>query len=1234
MSIINYQSSSCHPISPLQGSWRGLLIIIFLLCIISCREEVSMVQRHDVDSLNLLAYRTRYVGLDSTLKYSQMAYDASLAPDGSLYREGRADALANLAFVEYMKMDYDSATALYTQSAELSKNIITKAVADVGLMKICHITGRNDEFLDYRHEAELKLNRLAESVDEMQLSPMQFTFLNYAQSEFHFASATYYNSILHPELADAEMGAVTNDMGMVNFDIAQLSRYYILQGDYETGRELGMKFNLTYMLASASQHIAHQLINDRDPLFTDTISPFALYIAQDALRLFREYGSLYSRAVTYLTISDYYARTNMLEVALDTATKALEFVNIQHMGIYGDDIDFLTPYSSRDDVEPTELTWLKRKDISCAWEWIANIRKHLSKLFGQMGMRAAADYNQHVYLSILDNIRQDKRLEHQIEELQEAKADQTSWAWAIAILSVLVFVAIFLYLRHLKQATERSYANDINNVEASFRKWMEENEALYSSLEEREKMIDSETYIHEQHIAENKRSYIDKCTSLSLVYSITPFLDRAINELNKLKTTRETDEVRTERIAYVSELIDRINLYNEVLSHWIKVRQGMVNLNIENFELQPLLDTLCKNRTSFTNKNLTLNVSETDAVVKADRPLTLFMMNTLLDNARKYTPEGGEVGIIVTPSDDYVEISVTDTGPGLSEEDVRTICQEKVYDSSQIGDVEHDENLKRSKGFGFGLMNCKGIIDKYKKTNPIFAVCTFNIESQLGKGSRFYFRLPKGVMKAMLLLLMFIPAFIGMGAQNHEVADTAIVSMTQQAKHEQVEKEQIYESLKKDNAASQTFIIVALMLVTIAFVVVLVVYYRIHMLPVFNMRQLMQFNKRLFESENPDLLELAYSGVNDIKAVDGIALGIMQNEASQLVVRMSKECPMADAVESISHHSFETAKEMTVTDGILRTYLLKVPAVSQDDEADHAADIIVGVLTVVFHNASLSSQDERIIQLIAEQLAKYVYFSDTKVESQRVELQLKEDEKLRAEKEENTIHIQNMVLDNCLSAIKHETMYYPNRIRQLLDEAQQKQTMPDDEKIAQLSELINYYKDVFSLLSACAARQLDNVMFKRKTIPVSDLAQYAKKSMKRIAKKQDVDIDFQADTASRLKVVGDQQMLEYLIDNLISAALTVQQDRTIRLAFDRYDQFVRITFTDDEVRKSESELSTLFYPEHLRYDEDNDRLIGVEYMVCRQIVREHDEYGGRRGCRIIASPTEHGYKMEIMINGS
>ncbi len=64
----------------------------------------------------------------------------------------------------------------------------------------------------------------------------------------------------------------------------------------------------------------------------------------------------------------------------------------------------------------------------------------------------------------------------------------------------------------------------------------------------------------------------------------------------------------------------------------------------------------------------------------------------------------------------------------------------KVYDSRAIGmkDATDPEELKENKGSGFGLMNCKGIIEKYKKTNELFRVCVFDIESEPGKGSRLF----------------------------------------------------------------------------------------------------------------------------------------------------------------------------------------------------------------------------------------------------------------------------------------------------------------------------------------------------------------------------------------------------------------------------------------------------------------------------------------------------------------
>ena len=67
------------------------------------------------------------------------------------------------------------------------------------------------------------------------------------------------------------------------------------------------------------------------------------------------------------------------------------------------------------------------------------------------------------------------------------------------------------------------------------------------------------------------------------------------------------------------------------------------------------------------------SVKPTDAWVKADKALTLFMLNTLMENARKYTQQGGEIQVYAREEEDYVEISVQDNGPGIEKEDMENI---------------------------------------------------------------------------------------------------------------------------------------------------------------------------------------------------------------------------------------------------------------------------------------------------------------------------------------------------------------------------------------------------------------------------------------------------------------------------------------------------------------------------------------------------------------------------------
>ena len=57
------------------------------------------------------------------------------------------------------------------------------------------------------------------------------------------------------------------------------------------------------------------------------------------------------------------------------------------------------------------------------------------------------------------------------------------------------------------------------------------------------------------------------------------------------------------------------------------------------------------------------------------------------------------------------------------------------------------------------------------------------------------------------------------------------------------------------------------------------------------------------------------------------------------------------------------------------------------------------------------------------------------------------------------------MLDNCLSTLKHETMYYPSRIRQLLDQG-------DMESV---EEVVGYYRELYNMLSQQAMSQVERV---------------------------------------------------------------------------------------------------------------------------------------------------------------
>ncbi|MEW5725349.1 MAG: hybrid sensor histidine kinase/response regulator, partial [Thermodesulfobacteriota bacterium] len=125
---------------------------------------------------------------------------------------------------------------------------------------------------------------------------------------------------------------------------------------------------------------------------------------------------------------------------------------------------------------------------------------------------------------------------------------------------------------------------------------------------------------------------------------------------------------------------------------------------------------------------LLAEIAEDLPKIKVDRDKLVQVIINLLNNAAKFTEEG-QVKVAVTRAPgDWIEVSVTDTGPGIPPQDL-----EKVFD--KFHQVRRDDTLSdKPKGTGLGLTICHQIITHYG--GRIW------VESVLGEGSSFKIRLP------------------------------------------------------------------------------------------------------------------------------------------------------------------------------------------------------------------------------------------------------------------------------------------------------------------------------------------------------------------------------------------------------------------------------------------------------------------------------------------------------------
>ncbi len=163
------------------------------------------------------------------------------------------------------------------------------------------------------------------------------------------------------------------------------------------------------------------------------------------------------------------------------------------------------------------------------------------------------------------------------------------------------------------------------------------------------------------------------------------------------------------------------------LLQWSRSQLQRIQVNQEPHDLQSLVkQNIALNESVAAYKQIELVMDiDKDIVVDVDKDLINTVLRNLISNALKYTPEGGKILVSANPGPCFVEISVSDSGIGISPENQKKLFREDKQFTT-LG-------ISQEKGSGIGLILCKEFVECNK--GKIW------VESSPGKGTAFKFLL-------------------------------------------------------------------------------------------------------------------------------------------------------------------------------------------------------------------------------------------------------------------------------------------------------------------------------------------------------------------------------------------------------------------------------------------------------------------------------------------------------------
>ena len=198
------------------------------------------------------------------------------------------------------------------------------------------------------------------------------------------------------------------------------------------------------------------------------------------------------------------------------------------------------------------------------------------------------------------------------------------------------------------------------------------------------------------------------------------FTGTKINEIENVQLTKaEVSEIISE-ITAIRDEIGTLDFLIQSLVKLSRMENGIINLNAEKQQIKPMLD-LVKQQFAIKakNKGIDFLIEDIEETAVFDRKWTLEAVANIVDNAVKYTQEGGKISIHTEALPSLVRIDIADTGIGIREEEQGAVFS-RFYRSVETSN---------SRGVGIGLYIAREVM---RAQNGYI-----RLRSEYGNGSTF-----------------------------------------------------------------------------------------------------------------------------------------------------------------------------------------------------------------------------------------------------------------------------------------------------------------------------------------------------------------------------------------------------------------------------------------------------------------------------------------------------------------